>query len=122
MTTNAAGEVCLHLQAGPKTAASWRTRAVLRAGAYRFTALARTESVQSPGYGRNQGAFLEVRGAPGVGSTRLQGSSDWTALQAAFTASKETEVELLCVLRAAGGEAWFRCDSLRLSRIEENSR
>lgn len=109
----------LHIQAGPRTSASWRTKVWLVPGRYRFEACVRAVGVKTLPFGRTSGVFLSVPGRNGRGSLPLTGDHDWTLLRVEFDLSKEeTEVEMLCNLRAQAGEAWFELESLRLVRVE----
>jgi hypothetical protein len=48
----------------------------------------------------------------------LVGDSDWTAFSVEFeVGATEAEAELICDLRAGGGEAWFDLGSLQLLRV-----
>lgn len=112
-------KTCLHIQAGPKTSASWRTKVWLEPGRYRFEARVRTSGVKALTFGRTSGVFLSVPGRNGQGAPPLTGDHRWTLLQVEFDLAKEeSEVELLCNLRAQAGEAWFDLESLRLVRVE----
>jgi hypothetical protein len=111
------GRNTLHLEAGPTTTASWRTKAWLTPGRYRFEARARVTGVRALSFGRNHGAFLSVPGRDARNSTALLGDCDWTLLRVDFDlAREEAEVELLCMLRAKAGDVWFDMESLRLLR------
>ncbi len=113
------GRPSLHIQAGPKTSASWRTKVWLEPGRYRFEARARASGVKALAFGRTSGVFLSVPGRNGKGAPPLVGDHDWTLLRVEFELAKEgAEVELLCNLRAQAGEAWFDLESLRLVRVE----
>lgn len=108
----------LRIRAGPRTTAAWRCTVRLARGRYRFEALARVREVSPLPFGRFQGAGLRVGGMtreePG-----LLGTSDWRRLQVEFEVrDRDAEVELICELRASGGEAWFAKDSLRLKCLD----
>jgi hypothetical protein len=110
------GRVVLHIQAGGKAAASWRTKVRLGRGRYRFSGEVRVKEVQPLPFGKNQGASLRVLGMPGT-SSRLLGTCDWRELSARFEIRQAIEeVELVCELRASAGEAWFATDSLLIRR------
>ena len=116
---SADGKACLHVQAGPKTSASWRTTVWLTPGRYRFEARARSVGVKGLPFGRTSGVFLSVPGRNGSNVAPLTGDHDWTPLRVEFDLAKEEqEIELLCSLRARAGEAWFDLESLRLVRVE----
>jgi spore coat protein H len=112
------GKRALSIRAGPVTSASWRAKVLLPPGAYRFEGALKTTAVAPLKFGRNHGAGLRVA-APGlVRSPLLQGNQPWTPAPVAFiTSAREQEVELICELRASGGEAWFDLESLRLVRV-----
>lgn len=117
--TMANGRAALRIQAGPKTAASWRTTVWLEPGRYQFEGLARTAGVKPLPFGKNHGASLGVTGRKVSGTRMLTGDTDWTKLQTEFEVLEhETEIELICPLRASAGNAWFDLDSLRLVRLE----
>lgn len=112
------GRPALGIHAGPVTAASWRGRALLPRGHYRFEALVRTASVQPLPFGRNQGAILRISGS-GRSRAPLTGTQDWKHLHADFAiAASEQEIELICELRASRGDVWFALDSLQLRQIQ----
>ncbi len=69
-------------------------------------------------FGKNNGAALEVSGIRGSRPRWLTGDKGWTKLEVDFEILKnEQEVDLICGLRAAGGEAWFDLETLKLRRI-----
>ncbi len=112
------GRACLHIQAGPKTSAFWRTKVWLAPGRYRFEARARAAGVKPLPLARVAGVYLSVPGHDGQGGVPLLEDRDWTLLKVEFDlAQEEREVELQCNLRARAGEAWFESDSLRLVRV-----
>lgn len=118
--TNAtSGRRVLVIQAGPVTAASWRSKALLPPGRYRFEASVKTTSIVPLPFGKNHGAALRVLGTKGARSPRLVGSQPWQPLQVTFeTSEREHEVELVCELRAQQGAGWFDVESASLVRLE----
>ncbi|MBM3840427.1 MAG: hypothetical protein FJ398_21175 [Verrucomicrobia bacterium] len=95
--------------------ASWRTRVLLPAGRYRFEGRARTSGVGNTG-----GICLRISGEqrPDVWRSSDHG---WTTLRYdIWVREPESEVELICELKAARGEAWFDETSLRLIRERGN--
>jgi spore coat protein H len=112
------GRQSLHLRAGAMTSASWRSKERLLPGRYRFRAEVLTKGVKPLSFGNNQGAGLRVTGATPVPPYQLTGDHSWTALERSFEVAAEAEVELICELRAAGGEAWFALDSLRVEQAQ----
>jgi len=112
------GKRALSIQAGPVTSASWRTKVLLPPGGYRFEGAVKTAAVTPLKFGRNHGAGLRIAGPGLARSALLQRDQPWTRAQVLFnTSAREQEVELICELRASGGEAWFELESLRLIRV-----
>ena len=110
------GLMALHIRAGPMTSASWRAKALLSPGRYRFEGQAMTRGVTALGFGKFHGAGLRVDGVPSVEREAFVGDHDWTRLTRRFTLTTETEVEAICELRAAAGEAWFAEETLKMVR------
>jgi len=106
----------LRIVAGGETAAAWKTRAVLTQGHYRFEGRCRVAGVKPLPYGVHQGAGLRLGGH--VRQTgNLTGDSTWKLLAADFQVEHDgEEVEFICELRAASGEAWFEVGSLGVVR------
>ncbi len=95
---------------------SWRVRIVVPAGQYFFEGRIRTVDVP-PANDPSQGAALRISG--GQRKNSVTGSTDWQNVQYEFSAGEGvTDIELVCELRAAKGEAWFDADSLRVVRKE----
>lgn len=112
------GRASLRIKAGPTTSSSWRSKVLLTAGRYRFEGQARTAGVKPLAFGKNKGAGLRVSVAKQAAPHQLAGDSPWTKSGVEFVlTAPETEVELLCELRASAGEAWFDLESLRLVRL-----
>lgn len=112
------GRAVLRILAGPITSASWRTKVSLDPGRYRFEGLIRVSGVKPMRYGRHHGATLAVTGRKTPGARQLTGDADWTQVRAEFEiTNRETDVELLCFLRASAGEACFDPGSLQLVRL-----
>jgi hypothetical protein len=112
------GRAALHVKAGPTTSASWRVKVLLTAGRYRFEGETRAAGVKPLPFGKNKGAGLRVSVARQTAPHQLVGDSSWTKSGVEFVLSApETDVELLCELRASAGEAWFDLESLRLIRL-----
>ena len=112
------GRPSLHIGAAGESGASWRTRAVLAPGHYRFAGRCRVAGVKPLAYGTHQGASLRIGGSarpPGG----LTGNSLWQAVSAEFTVEHDgQEVEFICELRARAGEAWFETESLIVTVIQ----
>jgi hypothetical protein len=97
--------------------AAWRTKVVLDPGRYRFEGLVMAAGVKPLPFGRRHGAALRVAGEPMTGE-RLTADSGWRTLTTEFEVrSAGREVELLCELRASGGQMCVDRDSLRLVRL-----
>jgi len=102
----------LHIVADGDTLASWRAKALIGRGRYRFEGRARVAGVQPLPYGMHQGAGLRVGGSPRRLDS-LTGNTPWQLLEAEFQVEQATEeIEFICELRARAGEAWFELDSL----------
>ena len=113
------GRAALRISAGPVTSASWRAKVLLQTGRYRFEGASRTAGVKPLPFGKNKGAGLRVSSAKAAGPHQLTGDSPWIPLSIDFElTAPETEVELLCELRASAGEAWFDLESLRLVQVK----
>jgi spore coat protein H len=111
------GRAALHVKAGPRTSASWRIRVRVPAGVYRFEAGTMTRGVTPLPFGRNHGAAIRANGLSSKTPPGLKGDSAWQTITTEFTTTaSEQETELVCELRASGGEAWFDAASLKLSR------
>ncbi|HEU0010767.1 MAG TPA: CotH kinase family protein [Verrucomicrobiae bacterium] len=115
------GRAALHLLAGPTTSASWRAKVLLAPGRYRFEGQARTAGVKPLAFGKNHGASLGVVGTKTSRPQLLAGETGWTSVEVEFELrGHESEVDLVCALRASAGEAWFDAASLRLVRTKGN--
>ncbi len=115
---DADGRQSLHIKSGATTAASWRARVLLNPGRYRFEGKARVAAVRRLPNSRHQGAALRVAGETRA-DAGLEGDVPWRPLNFDFEIrAASTWVELICELRASGGDAWFDLDSLRLVKIQ----
>lgn len=113
------GRLSLRIQAGPNTSASWRTKVMIKRGAYRFEGRIRTRGVEPLPFGKNKGAGLRLSGAEPPRPHQLVGDAPWQLQTVEFeVAAVLDEVELVCELRASKGEAWFDLESLRLVRLK----
>ncbi len=98
----------LHIKTSDGGAGSWRTRVSLEPGRYVFEGRARTKGV-----GTSDAVSLRVSGSQTAPRRIPQG--EWVGLQFQIQVNEpQTEVELICELRDADGEAWFDEGSLRL--------
>jgi hypothetical protein len=96
---------------------SWRTKVLLEPGRYRLQGQAKGQGIAPQESEQGSGAGLRISG--GQRSNKLSGDKDWTALQHEFEVhGAETEVELVCELRATKGQVWFDANSLRLARVK----
>jgi len=111
------GRNALHIRAGPMTSASWRTKVLLAPGRYRFAAAVLARGVVALKFGNNRGAGLRVVNGTAPPRYEFVGDQPWTKLEREFELGDEQEVELICELRAAAGDAWFELESLRLRRV-----
>jgi spore coat protein H len=112
------GKSALHIVAGPVTSASWRSAVRLPSGHYCFQALVRARDVTPLPFGTHQGARLRI-GRLDRESAALIGTQDWTSLRVRFEIPDgPATVELICELRASGGQVWFAKNSLLLQCAE----
>ncbi|MCX8157944.1 MAG: CotH kinase family protein [Verrucomicrobiae bacterium] len=110
------GRAALMIQAGPRTAATWRTRVWLEAGLYVFTGEVWLEGVAPLANLRQQGAGLGVEEVPGP-PHKLTGEVRGKRLEVPFTiAPPGRSVELRCELFARQGTAWFVSETLVLRK------
>jgi hypothetical protein len=112
------GRAALQIKAGSVTSASWRAKVLLVPGRYRFEGAIRTTGVRSLPYGKNKGAGLRMSAVKQAAPHEISGDTPWklVTVEGELTAP-ETEVELICELRASAGEAWFDTEALRLIRL-----
>jgi hypothetical protein len=104
----------LHIMTRSEASTSWRTRAVLNRGHYRFEGRARVSGVKPLASGKHQGAALRIGGSTRR-SDDLVGDSSWRVLGTDFQVETDaTEVEFICELRAVGGEVWFDKATLKV--------
>ncbi|WCJ58432.1 CotH kinase family protein [Fontisphaera persica] len=106
--------LALYIRAGHGGAPGFRSRLMLPAGRYRFEGRLRTANVQAVKSQWGAGAGLWVAGRP-AREKGLEGTADWQMMTYDFAVTLDwEEVELVCELRAKGGEVWFDVPSLRL--------
>jgi spore coat protein H len=97
--------------------ASWRTKVLLEPGKYRFQGQAKAQGIVAQESDIGSGAGIRISG--GRRTNKLSGDKDWTPLEYDFEVpGGETEVELVCELRATQGQVWFDANSLRLARVK----
>jgi hypothetical protein len=114
-TVDQSGNSLLHISTSSGCTASWRTRVLLDRGSYRFEARLKTQGVVLNPDDPRAGAGLRVsRHRIGQKNT---GDRDW--LPASFdleVRDEQTEVELICELRADQGAVSFDLNSLQIRR------
>ena len=95
--------------------ASWRARAILDPGKYRFEGKVKVLEVL-PANRSDIGAMLRVSGSKVI--PQVRGTSDWRSVSHAFEVQfPSDQVELVCELACLVGEAWFDASSMRLIRL-----
>jgi spore coat protein H len=111
-----AGDILKIKQSGSGAGmASWRTRAVLDPGKYRFEGKVKVLEVLPTGR-TDVGAMLRISGARIV--PQVRGASDWRLVGHDFQIEfPSDQVELVCELTCLVGEAWFDASSMRLVRL-----
>jgi hypothetical protein len=110
------GKALLQISAQPGgSIGSWRTKVLLEDGHYVFEARVQTEAVDADPADRRGGAGLRISGRPAF--KKILGNSDWTRIAYEFEVPDGLhDVELVCELRAAQGQARFDAQSLKLVR------
>jgi spore coat protein H len=110
-----AGNSVLHISTENGCTASWRTHVLLDRGKYRFEARLKTQGVVLDPDDPRAGAGLRIS-RHRVGQ-KNSGNRDW--MPAAFdleVREDQSDVELVCELRANQGDVWFDVKSLRITR------
>lgn len=111
------GRPALMIQAGPRTAASWRATVWLEPGMYVFQGEVVLRGVAPLENMRQQGAGLGVQDHP-MPPHKLIGDVAGQRLEAPFTVPPPgRSLELRCELFARSGTAWFLTDTLLLRRL-----
>jgi len=110
------GNTLLHIATESFCTASWRTTRVLDSGKYRLEARIKTKGVVFPPGDQRAGAGLRIsRYRTGQ---KNAGDHDWTPISFDFdVAEDQSEIELVCELRANQGDVWFDLESLKLKRL-----
>jgi len=112
---NPEGQDLLYLAAKGNTICSWRARATLEEGVYRFEGKVRTKDVKTASESIG-GAGLRISGS--AVPSELTGTQDWQKFGYPFRVPEGGgEVEVICELRALRGEAWFDASTLRIVRL-----
>jgi len=110
-----AGNPLLHISTKEGCTASLRTACPLDSGTYRFEARIKTKGVVFPAGDSRAGAGLRISRYR-VGQ-KNSGDKDWTPVVFDFEVPEnQSEVELICELRANQGDIWFDEKSLVLKR------
>jgi spore coat protein H len=113
--TSDSGVRALHIRASYPGSVSWRSRVLLDAGQYRFEGRVKVAGVGGYRSERGEGAGLRISGSPRP--NRVSGDSDWKLVSFNFPVEGfPREVELVCELSAARGQAWFDLSSLKLRK------
>jgi hypothetical protein len=110
------GRPALMIQAGPRTAASWRTTVWLEPGMYVFAGEVVLQGVAPLENVRQQGAGLAVQDYPQP-PHKLTGDVRGQRLEVPFTVPPPgRSLELRCELFARSGTAWFVLETLHLRK------
>ena len=114
-SAESAGKKLLSVNANQGSSVGWwRTKVMLEGGHYRFEGRVKTQGVVLDPGDRRGG--VGVRTGNGRLVQKLTGDSDWANLAFEFDVQDGmSDVELVCELRAAKGEAWFDASSLKLT-------
>lgn len=109
------GNTLLRISTSDGCTASWRTRSLLDGGRYRLEARIKTQGVVFPENDPRAGAGLRV--SRHRNGQKNSGDRNWTPVTFDFEVSEDqSDVELICELRATTGNVWFDLKSLKLSR------
>jgi len=114
MQTQNDGSSLLYIGAlGQPTTSTWRARAQLAPGRYRFEGRVRVKDLRPISAGVvSDGATLRISG--GIADGALTGNSDWQTFSYPFEVVLDGEpVEFICELKRSQGEAWFDAASLK---------
>jgi spore coat protein CotH len=120
------GKKLLHISVTSSSVGVWSTRVRLEPGHYRLQGRAKTRGLTPDPGDRRGGAGLRISQHRFV--QKLTGDTGWTDIAFEFDmggapaqfgfmgpiTDENPDIELICELRAAKGEAWFDRDSLRL--------
>ncbi len=111
---DAEGRTLLHVATSSGCTASWRTRVMLQSGNYRFEARLKTKGVVLNSNDPRAGAGLRIsRFRKGQ---KNSGNRDWTPVAFDFQVQQDqSEIELVCELRAEQGDVWFDLSSFKLA-------
>lgn len=96
--------------------ASWRTRAVLEPGRYRFQGRVKIMGLQPP---NRAGVGVTLRISGNKPAPQVNADTDWRTVTFDFELQPPADqVELVCELTTLLGEAWFDATSLQLVRLK----
>ncbi len=113
--TDKEGHPVLQLSAKTGGAGSFRARARLPAGHYKFEAKATTVDVVPLQDERGRGLGLRLSGGPRT--NQMTGTTGWQVLSHEFVLDSEGDVELVGELRAASGTGWFDPASMVVRKV-----
>jgi spore coat protein H len=100
---------------GASSSASWRTRAMLPTGKYRFEGMVRTKEAAENG----TAVVLRISGARDI--QPIQADNGWVKCGYEFEVEEAiADIELVAEMRPAAGEVWFDANSLRIVRLSNN--
>jgi spore coat protein H len=107
--------LCIRTTTNAPSVGSWRTKVLLPPGQYVFEGDLRGAGIIAQTNQIGLGAGLRI--SQGKREARLVGDAPWTHMQQDINIEgMESDVELVCELRATHGEVWFDQDSLRLRK------
>jgi hypothetical protein len=113
------GKPTLHIAANGNSGASWRSTVTLDPGKYRFSALAQTAKLVAMRDQKGEGAGIRISGTQEPRRNHLAGDMAWTPIQYEFdVVGVQSQVILVCELRAQRGEVWFDASSLKLEKLK----
>jgi hypothetical protein len=113
------GQQVLSLETGPsgRSAASFRTKALLSRGSYKLEAKVKPAGLVALTDEKGSGAGLRLSG--GNRQNQASGTTDWQFLSHSFEiADEQRDVELVAELRSTAGSVVFDAASLRLIKVK----
>ena len=109
------GRTLLHISTQDRGAASWRSSALLDNGQYRLVARMKTQGVVLGTEDQKAGVGLRI--SRHKFGQKISGDTDWILVGFDFDVQQDqSDVELVCELRALRGDVWFDLKSLKLIR------
>jgi hypothetical protein len=110
-----AGRTLLHIKSEENGSASWRSRVHLERGQYRFQGKLKIQGIVLASDDPRAGVGLRV--SRRKFAKKLSGDADWSGAEFDFEIQQdESDVELVCELRAEQGDAWFDLKTLKVIR------